>query len=192
MGRKKNTDQRRSEIIWALYDCLADQGHEKVSIKAIAARAGLPYGVIHYHFTAKEEIIVALGQAVADRYRQRLADRLVEAVNDRQELSVALNFIVDELIFNRSLNRVFFNLIQMAFERKALHDAISEMFRIYRQQMAMVLANAGLGKGSRKTAGALVALAEGYSLQWMIEPGAFTKKEVRQALTDVIEIQSGN
>ena len=192
MGRKKNTDQRRSEIIWALYECLADQGHEKVSIKAIAARAGLPHGLIHYHFTAKEEIIVALGQAVSDRYRRKLADRLVEAGNDRQVFALALDFIVDELVFNRSLNRVFFNLIQMAFERKGLHDAISEMFRIYRQQMALVLANAGLGKDSRKTAGALVAMAEGYSLQWMIEPGAFTKKEVRQALADIIETQSSN
>jgi len=192
MGRKKNTDQRRSEIIWALYDCLADQGHEKVSVKAIAARAGLPHGVIHYHFSAKEEIIVALGEAVSDRYRQKLADRLVDARNDRQEISMALDFIVDELIFNRSLNRVFFNLIQMAFERKALHDGISEMFRTYRQQMAAVLANAGLGKGSRKRAAALVAMVEGYSLQWMIEPGAFTKKAVRQALADVIDNPSGN
>ena len=192
MGRKKNTDQRRSEIIWALYDCLADQGHEKVSIKAIAARAGLPYGVIHYHFTSKEEIIVSLGQAVSERYRNRLMSLLAQARSDRQEISMALDFIVEELIFDRPLNRVFFNLIQMGFECKALHGAISKMFSVYRQQMAMVLEDAGLGEGRRQVAAALVAMAEGFSLQWMIDPAAITKKEVRRALMNVIGQVAGD
>ena len=33
---------------------------------------------------------------------------------------------------------------------------------------------------------AVVALAEGFALQWMIEPGVFTKKEVRAALAQVV------
>ena len=73
MGRTSNAAQRRTEIIWALCDCLAEQGHEKVTIKAIAARADLPYGALHYYFTSKEAIISALAQAMASRYSQALA-----------------------------------------------------------------------------------------------------------------------
>ncbi len=182
MGRKSNADQRRGEIVWALYQCLAEQGHEKVTIKTIAARAGLPHGVIHYYFKSKEDIISDLAQAVVDRYSRRLEALLVSAESDREEVSLALDFAVNELIFNRSLNRVFFNLIQMAFERETLHRVMTDMFRAYRQRLVEVLVNAGLGDRSEAVSAAVVALAEGFSLQWMIEPGVFAKKEVKAAL----------
>ena len=186
MGRKSNADQRRSEIVWALYDCLAEQGHEKVSIKAIATRAGLPPGVIHYYFKSKEDIIADLASALVDRYSQRLDLMLADARSDRQEISMAVDFVVDELIFNPSLNRVFFNLIQMAYERDRLHRVMTEMLRIYRQRFVDVLTAAGMGAQGETIASVVVALAEGFSLQWMIEPGLFSKKEVRDALIRAI------
>jgi len=182
MGRKSNADQRRREIIWALYDCLAEQGHEKVTIKSIAARAGLPYGVIHYYFKDKEEIISELARAVVERYSQGLEDHLAAARTDRQEISMAIDYVVDELIFSRSLNRVFVNLIQMAFERETLHAVMTGMFRAYRRRFVEVLKNAGVEQQAEATGAAVVALAEGFSLQWMVEPGVFTKEEVKTAL----------
>lgn len=187
MGRKSNAAQRRAEIIWALYDCLAEQGHEKVTIKAIAARAGLPHGVIHYYFKRKEDIVSALAQALVERYSQALEGRLAAARNARQEIAIAIDFVVDELIFNRGLDRVFFNLIQMAFEREPLHQVMTEMFRIYRGRFVEVLRSAGFGPHSSSIGAAAVALAEGFALQWMIEPGAFTKKAVKDALLGIVD-----
>ena len=186
MGRKSNADERRTQIVWALYDCLAEQGHEKVTTKAIAARAGLPYGVIHYYFKSKEDIISDLAQALIDRYSQMLEDKLADAPTDPVEIARAVDFVVDELIFNRSLNRVFFNLIQMAFERDPLHRVMTGMFRIYRQRLVDVLQAAGIGPRSQSIGTAVVALAEGFALQWMIEPGVFTKRQVRATLVGVI------
>lgn len=186
MGRNNNADQRRTEIVRALYDCLAEQGHEKVTIKAIANRAGLPYGVIHYYFKSKDDIISVLAQTLVDSYSQKLDAQLAEVRTDREEIDVAVDFVVDELIFNRSLNRVFFNLTQMAFERESLHQVMTEMFRVYRQRFVDVLRAAGIGTRSAAIGTAVVALAEGFALQWMIEPGVFTKKEVRAALAQVV------
>lgn len=186
MGRKSNFEQRRTEIVWALYDCLAEQGHEKVSIKAIATRAGLPHGVIHYYFKSKEDIISDLAQKLVDRYSKKLEARLAEARTARHEISIAVDYIVDELIFNQPLNRVFYNLIQMAFERESLHGVMTEMFRVYRRRLTDVLTAAGMGRRSRSIGAAVVALAEGFSIQWMIEPGGFTKKDVREALARAV------
>jgi AcrR family transcriptional regulator len=190
MGRKSNADQRRTEIVRALYDCLAEQGHEKVTIKTIAGRAGLPYGVIHYYFKSKDDIISALAQALVARYSQKLDERLAEVRTDSEEIDVALDFVVDELIFNRALNRVFFNLNQMAFERDHLHQVMIEMFRVYRQRLVEVLMAAGIGSRSSSISTAVVALTEGFALQWMIEPGVFTKKEVRAALARLVGEES--
>ena len=76
MGRKSNAPQRRDQITWALYDCLASKGHEKVTIKEIAAQASLPPGVIHYYFKSKDEIISTLAQAIVEKYSQKLEERL--------------------------------------------------------------------------------------------------------------------
>ena len=186
MGRKSNADQRHAQIVWALYDCLTEQGHEKVSIKAIANRAGLPHGVIHYYFKSKDDIISSLAQALVDFYGQKLDDILSGVPNGRPAIRKALDFIVDDLIFNQPLNRAFFNLIQMAYEREPLHQAMTGMLRVYRQRFVDVLTAAGLGESNDRIGAAVVALAEGYSLQWMIEPGIFTKKEVREALIRTI------
>lgn len=186
MGRKSNADQRRREIVRALYDCLAEQGHEKVTIKTIAARAGLPPGVIHYYFKSKDAIIADLARLLVERYSQGIAKHLAAARTDQEEMTIALDYIVDELIFDDPLNRVFFNLIQMAYERKALHGVMTATFRTYRQRMADVLAAAGMGAASRPLGASLVAMAEGFSLQRMVEPDVFTKAEVKAALKRAI------
>lgn len=186
VGRRNNADQRRAEIVWALFDCLAEQGHETATIKAIAARAGLPHGVIHYYFKRKEDIVSELARAVVDRYSGMLEARLEDAGTRRKQVAVALDFVVDELIFNRPLNRVFFNLIQMAYQRESLHAVMTEMFRAYRGRFLAVLETVGGGKTNRTVGATVVALAEGFSLQWMIEPGVFTKSQVREALARAV------
>jgi AcrR family transcriptional regulator len=187
MGRISNADQRRTEIVWALYECLAEQGHEKVSIKVIAAKAGMPHGVIHYYFKSKDDIIASLAQALVDLYTEKLETRLAKARTARQAITIAVDLVVDELIFNRPLNRVFFNLIQMAYEREALHDVMTDMFRAYRGRFVDVLTTAGMGEQrSRSISTAVVALAEGFSLQWMIEPRGFTIKEVKEAIAQTV------
>ena len=186
MGRKSNADQRRNEIVQALYDCLAEQGHEKISIKVIADRAGLPPGVIHYYFKSKDAIIAHLAERLVEQYSGKLEERLADARTHRQEIEIAIDFVIEDLIFDASLNRVFFNLIQMAFEREVLHGVMKAMFGAYRRRMVDVLVGVGLGINGAAISASVVALAEGFSLQWMIEPGVFTRDDVRKALMRAI------
>lgn len=60
MGRKPNTDERRAQIVQALQQEMATKGYERASIKSIAARAGLTSGLVHYHFTSKQDVLLAL------------------------------------------------------------------------------------------------------------------------------------
>jgi AcrR family transcriptional regulator len=186
MGRTRNARQRREEIVWGFYECLAHKGHEKVTIKDIAAGAGLPHGVIHYYFGSKDEIVAALAQALVDRTTARLEARLA-AADPARRVGLALDFIVDELVFSRPLNRVFFNLIQMAFERAALDRVVTDMFRAYRQRVGQVLREAGLGASAPALGAGLVALAEGFALQWTIDPRACTRQQVHQMLIRLID-----
>ena len=187
MGRKSSAPQRREQIVWALYDCLAERGQEKVTIKEIAAKAGLPPGVIHYYFKSKDDIIGSLAETIVEKYSRMIDERTAAEVSTEKKIAAAIDFIVDELIFNLPLNRVFYNLIQMAFERQRLQRVVKGLLKEYRERMARVFEAAGAGKASKGLGAALVAVTEGFSLQCLVDPKAFKRNEVRQLISQAVE-----
>jgi AcrR family transcriptional regulator len=186
MGRKSNAPQRREQIVWALYDCLVEKGHEKVTIKEIAAGAKLPPGVIHYYFKSKDDIVSSLAEGIVDKYSRLLDKRLAEAATAELRIEFVIDFIVDTLIFNYPLNRVFYNLIQMTFERKALRSVLRRMFRDYRERLVRIFKEAGAGRESHMLGAALVAVTEGFSLQLMVTPRVFKRADVRRSVAQTV------
>jgi TetR/AcrR family transcriptional repressor of bet genes len=83
MPRPSNTTQRRKEIILALSRVMAARGYEGASIVEIARAARLAPGLIHYHFTSKEEILLALVDylrgVMRARFDRRISGRKVTA-----------------------------------------------------------------------------------------------------------------
>lgn len=187
MGRKSNAPQRRDQITWALYECLSTKGHEKVTTKEIAAQANLPPGVIHYYFKSKDEIISTLAQVIVDKYSRQLEIRLSDGNSDAQHLESTVEFIVDELIFNTQLNRVFYNLIQMAFERVELRDVMKKMFREYRDRLAKFLSETRVARKDNSLGAAVVAMTEGFSLQVMVEPDAVSRSDVHRLILHTVK-----
>ncbi|MFZ6770964.1 TetR/AcrR family transcriptional regulator [Undibacterium sp. Di26W] len=84
MSRKSNTEQRRQEIVFALLSVMAEQGYEKATILAIAKKAELAPGLIHYHFKSKREILIALVKFLANLSRERY-EVLSASANTSQE-----------------------------------------------------------------------------------------------------------
>lgn len=186
MGRKSNASQRRDQIVWALYDCLAEKGHEKVTIKEIAVQAGLPAGVIHYYFTSKDAIVSSLAEAIVQKYSQLLDESISAASSTEHRIESAIDFIIETLIFDRPLNRVFYNLIQMAFERKAVGRVVKNMFKEYRERLARIFEEAGAGRESQLLGAALVAVTEGFSLQLLLDPGVFRQDDIRRLIAQAV------
>ncbi len=186
MARPSQAHRRREEIIWALYDCLSERGQEKVTIKEIAVKAGLTPGMIHYYFESKDDIVAGLAVAIIEKYDSLIEAQLAAASSTEKKIAYAIDFMVDELIFNVPLNRVFYNLIQMAFERQHLQQVVKNFLAEYRRRLARVFEEAGAGKASRGLGAALVAVTEGFSLQCMVDPHAFERREIRRLITEVV------
>ncbi len=191
MPRKILAPQRREQIVDALFECLAQKGHEKVTVKHIARRADLHYGVIHYYFKSKDDIVTALADSIISRYESLLLARLRAAPSASERIKAGIDFLVDEFIFNHSLNRVFYNLVQMAFERETVRSAFQKLLRVYRDHIAeMVHAGVEDGEFSRddafEAASLIVALVEGMALQWMVEPKCFERERVRKLIEATI------
>ncbi len=192
MSRKPVAAERRTQIIDALFACLAVSGHETVTVKDIAREAGLHYGVIHYYFKSKDEIVSAMADSIIAKYEQRMLGAILPARSAAEKIEAAVGFLVDEFIFNRRLNRVFYNLVQMAFEREAVRDALRKQLRVYRGHIADVVRE-GIETGefrvrdSERSASLMVALIEGMALQWVVDPRKLNRKEVHDIIRATID-----
>ncbi len=50
---------RRTDMVEATLDCIADLGIQGTTVRAVAARAGVSNGLIRHHFASKDNLIVA-------------------------------------------------------------------------------------------------------------------------------------
>jgi AcrR family transcriptional regulator len=197
MSRKIIAPQRREQIVRALFDCLADKGHESITVKDIARRANLHYGVIHYYFKSKDDIVSAVADSIITKYERLLLERIQPIHSASEKLQVAIDFLMDEFIFNRRLNRVFYNLVQMAYERKTVRIALQKQLKAYRGHIAEVVSE-GIQSGqfarrdTAQTALLMVALVEGMALQWVINPKSLRRADVRKIIEDTIGSQLNN
>ena len=76
MARPSNTEERRQQIVQGLLRVMAERGYERASIAEIARAAGLSAGLVHYHFTQKQEVLLALVEQLAARSGERVRSRL--------------------------------------------------------------------------------------------------------------------
>ncbi len=186
MGRKSNANNRRKQILQALYECLAEKGHERVTIKRLAQKAGLPHGVIHYYFTDKDEIITELVKNLQETYFKQWEKLLSKISNNRRKIPAAIDFLAEAMVLNPGLNRVLYNLVQMGFEKKAVRDALKEAYQVYRQQLAdLFFKNSSAGEQHISATG-LLAMVEGLALQWMIEKNVVKPEQIKTLLKKVL------
>jgi AcrR family transcriptional regulator len=185
MGRKSNAAAKRREIVNALFECLATKGHEKVTIKEIAFQAGVAPGVIHYYFKSKNDIVAGLMEQLSEKYHTIFSERLAQVVGQDNYKAAFADFLCDEFIFNRSVNRVFYNLVQMGFESDVVQKPLQIMMETYRNQAEIYCS--GLGSLPSNAGFLAVALIEGLALQWMIDPNNEHREDIRNLVIGAIE-----
>lgn len=59
-GRKASEQTRRQQIIKGAYEVAAQRGLEGLTVRRVAAKAGLSTGLVLFHFRSKDQLIVAL------------------------------------------------------------------------------------------------------------------------------------
>lgn len=68
----KNPDVRRLEIMQAAENLFAKEGYVKTSVESIIKEAGIAKGTFYYYFKAKEDILEALVEQVAEKLEAHL------------------------------------------------------------------------------------------------------------------------
>ena len=68
-------EERRAQIVRGAMHVVAREGFERASVSRIAKAAGLAPGLVHYHFANKQEVLLALGDALVAVADARLPEQ---------------------------------------------------------------------------------------------------------------------
>jgi AcrR family transcriptional regulator len=191
--RRRNADERRQALIAATIDSLKHHGHEGLSVRRIAARAGVSIGLINHHFPNKDAL-------VAESYRQfsrQLAAGFQAAVDragrdPRARLSAFIQAVfskpnLDPQVLTAWL--VFWGLFRQSPEMRRAHR---EEGRGYGELPGLLIQDllkaAGQSRLSARMATiGLTALLDGLWLEWCLDPRGFRPTEAIALCEDWIE-----
>jgi AcrR family transcriptional regulator len=91
---REGVQDKRTHILLAAADLIRDHGIQAISFERIAKQAGLSRQLLRYYFTETDQIIVALCDFLASRYRELLVAGIIE-VGQVKRLDFFLDFFFD-------------------------------------------------------------------------------------------------
>ncbi|WP_019812624.1 TetR/AcrR family transcriptional regulator [Saccharomonospora saliphila] len=111
LGLTPTEAARRTQIIDATTEVVADEGYDRASFARIVARAGLSSTrMISYHFAGKAELMTATLTALADEHDRFVAER-VPSTGDRAEslrwsIEAEIAFLAERFRQSRALTEI--------------------------------------------------------------------------------------
>jgi AcrR family transcriptional regulator len=113
--RERRLEHTRSVLLDAAEEVFAEKGFTAATLDDIAHAAGYTKGAIYKHFTAKEDLFLA----VSDRYWRRYFDNFAEVMSASGEVGA------------RELDQIAERWRQLSGDRGAEHAALGLEFTLY-------------------------------------------------------------
>lgn len=177
MPRRVDRRERRTGIADALMRVAAERGLEAVSLRHVAAEAGVSTGMVQHHFRDKDEMMSFALEIVKERGQARV-EAAVAALGDDPPPRLLLRTMITALLpldeEARAVGRVALAFLAYTAVRpeaaRPLHENTGQLIEVF----------AKLLPGSESEAAALIALMEGLGL-YLIQ-GFFTPEQALAAL----------
>ncbi len=185
MGRKKIAPERKKEIIAGLYKCLANKGHEQVSVKDIAEAAGVSRGVIHYYFESKKDIMLAVVDDFIEGHETLFRGRLQPIEDPWERLRLFISLAVEHTVVDPEATMFFLNIYQMAMTDEDVRVGTKASYAHFRGVVRLLI-EYGVSRGefekvdAEKLAFYLIGCMEGMWLQVAMDPGLFDAEEIEK------------
>ena len=177
-GTKYSEAIRREQVIAAAYDIAATDGLRAVTIRDVAARAGMSSGLVLFHFGSKEQLLLELLDWVLSTTTALQVGPDISAIPSPLERLVAL--LAQEmarLTSEPALNRLFFEFWSAGLTDTSIRERMKPELDRYRaafRPIAAAVIEAEPDRFPNTTADGLAAVAvsfiKGCAVQSMIEP----------------------
>ena len=146
-------------VLDAATELIADRGQDAVTVRAIAARAGINHALVHRYFGSKDELIAAVIEREADYFRQ-----LTEAGGD-------VVAVVDRILKAMSERRAYVRFLTRAILDGRPMDQLGPPLLVFREILSVIEADrAGTTEGLADTR-LMVAALGAMALGWRVFGG---------------------
>ena len=188
MPKKVDHLQRRAEIADALVRVAARQGLEAVSLRHVAAEAGISPGMVQHYFRTKDEMMAFALAAVRERNEARISAAMAELGADPAPRDV-LRTMIAALLPLDDESRTYGRVAMTFLAYTAVRPEAGESLRAESGRLLDFVTDLVRGSATPDPVGAaaaLLALIEGLGVQLL--GGYFTPDLARQALDAQLDL----
>lgn len=177
--------ERIPQILQAARLVFARSGFAQARMEDIAQAAGLSKAAVYLYFPSKDEVIAALlQQYFADAFAD-LASLRDAAGPLRERLGAWAERRIVELEADAAYLGVGYEFFAVAARQEPVREVLRGYYRRYRAELAALIERAdGTVARPAELAAALVALFEGLTMLWMLEPEGLDMRAVSARALD--------
>ena len=169
-----DVDEHSDRLLACVLDLLVADGYEGISIRRVAAAAGVSIGAVQHHFPTKDALLAAAMERVSRQFEERLDRRIAPGAGPAEVLRAVALELVGTGEERRPASVIW--LVRMA--RAAVHEPTAEVHRRQWQQVEDLLAHLIAAarpdlaeQAARDEATVLLALLDGLAGAVAVEPG---------------------
>lgn len=189
-GARAPEEVRRRQILQAAFEVASREGIGGLTIRAVAAEAGLSHGLVHFHFKRKERLVHELLDWLVEAVSVlHVSEEIARLPGARERLHAVLEQEMERLTRHPRHARLFFEYWALGVRDEPIRARIGEELERYRGALATVveeLLRAEPDSFGGASADGLAAVAvswiHGCAVQAMVDPARFDGEAYRAAV----------
>lgn len=194
-GRKAPEEARREQILAAAHAVALHTGIDGVTVRAVAAEAGLSHGLLVFYFKQKDQLIAALlDRVLATTALLRMPEEAERMPDATGALRTVLRHELERLAAGPQDFRLFVEYWALGTRHAAIRARIAAALERYRGALRTVAeraigapGDAPPGLTADGLAAVAVSLISGCAMQAMIDPEAFDMAAYVGAVRGLVE-----
>ncbi|MEE8407019.1 MAG: TetR/AcrR family transcriptional regulator [Acidimicrobiia bacterium] len=165
---------KQTHLIRTTYRAISEKGSHRVSLQEIADRAGVSKGIILYHFTTKDRLMLQTMEWVLQRNAERIRKAIATETSPTQKVLAMIEEIFRNADANRRFYLTYLDLLDHA-ARVAEFGKLNATFRSIVNALYADVIQQGVSEGVfvvedvDEAAYTLRAIVDGLFLQWLQE-----------------------
>ena len=172
----------REDLLTAARKCLEEKGYARTTARDLVAESGTNLASIGYHFGSKDAL---LNQAIVDAFEDwtdEVVSRSVEGREGAPLEAMAASWVetLESFDRNRPLLVAFVEALAQAERTPELRDQLAAHYQRCRETVAQTVAESlgeAEGVDTQAVASFLMAVCDGFILQWLLDPTAIPSGE---------------
>jgi AcrR family transcriptional regulator len=183
---RESPEVRRKLLIEATMRSIAKYGYAGTTIETICSEAKVSRGLINHHFGSKEELIRQSYKALRDEWVAQTHGSLNGSYSDPEEkLRAMIRVSFGPTMFKQEYLGIWAGFWSAIGKSPALRKLNRELFdkdrNAYQDIFEAIASKRGKKVDSRRAALSIIALIDGFWLEWCLDPKGFTAEEAEDA-----------